>query len=263
MEIACPSCATRYNVPDETIGAQGRRVKCALCGTRWHARRDDAAPEWDEPAQIEDAFASQAPADVPGASPDEPGVPATIDVPAREAVLADAPAPGMGIRPNALPPRIKVKRPPRRGIRPMRAFVGGMALAAGAMLFSMSENIVRLIPRAASLYQLAGVTTNLRGLDFQDVRLQEVVENGQPMLEVSGRIVSLRQEPVAVPALRFALSGPTGKDAYVWTKAPDAAMLGPGQSLPFTSRLAEPPEEVEQVQVRFVDRHEVLVGMRP
>ena len=37
MIIACPSCATQYRVDAAVFPSEGRRVKCANCGNRWHA----------------------------------------------------------------------------------------------------------------------------------------------------------------------------------------------------------------------------------
>jgi predicted Zn finger-like uncharacterized protein len=38
--IACPHCATRYQVPYATIGAKGRTVACAHCGKSWEAHAE-------------------------------------------------------------------------------------------------------------------------------------------------------------------------------------------------------------------------------
>lgn len=35
MELACPSCATRFTVPDGAIGPKGRKLKCSQCGHTW------------------------------------------------------------------------------------------------------------------------------------------------------------------------------------------------------------------------------------
>lgn len=37
MELICPSCEARYQVPDPSIGEKGRQVSCMSCGHSWHA----------------------------------------------------------------------------------------------------------------------------------------------------------------------------------------------------------------------------------
>lgn len=37
MELICPSCEARYQVPDASVGEKGRQVSCMNCGHNWHA----------------------------------------------------------------------------------------------------------------------------------------------------------------------------------------------------------------------------------
>lgn len=52
--IVCPNCGARYDVAAGVIGAAGRKVRCARCGTVWLARPEPAQgemplPPWPEP----------------------------------------------------------------------------------------------------------------------------------------------------------------------------------------------------------------------
>jgi len=45
IEIVCPSCQARYELPDNSIGPEGRKVSCSSCQHKWRA-----FPEGMEPA---------------------------------------------------------------------------------------------------------------------------------------------------------------------------------------------------------------------
>ena len=55
MLIACPNCATSYNIEPASLGAAGRTVRCARCKTAWFANGLDATPEMT--ASTNDALA--------------------------------------------------------------------------------------------------------------------------------------------------------------------------------------------------------------
>jgi len=80
IEIVCPSCEAHYELPDGSIGPEGRRVSCSNCAHKWRA-----FPRGMEPAEAE----------VPPASPSE--VPP--EVPPEAAVAGPEPEPVAGHEP--------------------------------------------------------------------------------------------------------------------------------------------------------------------
>lgn len=49
MKITCPNCTTSYQVPDDYLGQDGRKVRCANCGDTWLAKAQEApAPDLEE-----------------------------------------------------------------------------------------------------------------------------------------------------------------------------------------------------------------------
>ena len=63
MILACPACATRYVVPDSSIGVDGRTVRCAKCRHSWFQDGPELAvpltPTAFAPAQAEPAAPAQ------------------------------------------------------------------------------------------------------------------------------------------------------------------------------------------------------------
>jgi len=49
IEITCPNCGARYQVPAEALGADGREVTCSSCGHIWVARPPRAEARMPEP----------------------------------------------------------------------------------------------------------------------------------------------------------------------------------------------------------------------
>lgn len=70
MRITCPTCETSYNLAEGSLKAGGRKVRCARCGTVWHARPD--APPPDELAAEQEWSAVEAEAAAEAAAGDDP-----------------------------------------------------------------------------------------------------------------------------------------------------------------------------------------------
>jgi predicted Zn finger-like uncharacterized protein len=45
IEIICPSCQARYQLPDGSVGPEGRKVSCSSCSHKWRAYTESVAPE--------------------------------------------------------------------------------------------------------------------------------------------------------------------------------------------------------------------------
>jgi predicted Zn finger-like uncharacterized protein len=145
----------------------------------------------------------------------------------------------------------------RRWERSMWASAILSLVAVNLMLIGWRSNVVRWLPQTASLYAAIGLPVNLRGLVFTNVTTERETHDGVEVLVVQGTIVNDGKRPVEVPRLRFSVRYASGYEVYSWTALPTRNVLLPGESLPFSSRLASPPREGDRVEVRFFNRRDL------
>ena len=294
MLIACPNCQTSYQLADVAIGPAGRFVRCSRCQTQWRATPQGNEAAADEihagpplvPAPEPDPSTAQSSAEVDAESPPHTSailedateaseapplalsdIPIPVEhAPPEPAEDADAvPAPEMDNGPPdvesvAARRELAHKRKARWRLPMPVAIAALLLLTAG--LIGLRKDVVRHAPQLASFYGAIGMPVNLRGLAFTDLKIGNEVHDGVPVLVVEGVITSVVSQPSDVPRLRFALRSATGAEVYSWTAPPSQPVLGPFESLPFRTRLASPPTDSHDIQVRFFTRRDAVAGLR-
>jgi predicted Zn finger-like uncharacterized protein len=232
---------------------------------------DDAPPTAPEAAtpSITDLMKLAAGATEPGQS--EPLALSDITIPVAEAPLPpiDPPAPTEPAIENQIPDGASAARHRRtrldtqRRARP-KAHLTLVALAlvlVTASLLNWRKDVVRHLPQLASFYTSIGLPVNLRGLTLANVTIGRETSDGVPVLVIDGTIVNSVSTPVEIPQLRFAVQNAAGAEIYSWMATPTQRTLEPGATLPFRTRLASPPDNGHNVQVRFFTRRDVVAGL--
>ena len=135
-------------------------------------------------------------------------------------------------------------------------------LGFNVALIGARNEVVRFVPQTASLFAAIGLPVNLRHLAFEDVKVSKEENDGVSVLVVEGNIISASNKAVEVPRLRFVVRNNGGQEIYSWTAQPSRSVLGPGETLPFRSRLASPPAEAADVVVRFFTAHDGVPGLK-
>lgn len=246
MILTCPSCDTRYSVDGSKFPAAGRTVRCAKCGHSWHQ-----AAEAAEAAEEEIAPELSAAAPDPAPEPGPVTHPSVADAPMSDPFPV-GPSPTRGFAPAAAAPK------PRAPLAPKLAVMAGWAgLIAVVLLIAVSavryrQDIAVIWPQSAGFYSSLGLHVNASGIDFRQVDYHRESEDGQVVLAVSGMIVNAGSRQLPVPQMvRVTLSDASNHELYHWTFKPDATVLGPGQSVPFVTRLSSPPAAARHLEVRF------------
>jgi predicted Zn finger-like uncharacterized protein len=240
MILTCSSCGTRYSVDGAKFPSAGRTVRCAKCGNSWHQAAETPAEE--QPP--EPVMPSAAPGQETRPAPDEPDGFESFQTSGASSTRAFA-------------PRAAVAEP-RPPVGPILAVIAGWAaLIAVVLLIAVSavlyrQHIVVLWPQSAGVYSSLGLHVNTSGIDFRQVDYRRESEDGQVVLAVTGVIVNAGSRQLPVPqTVRVTLSDISNHELYHWTFKPSTTVLGPGQSVPFVTRLSSPPAAARHLEVRF------------
>ena len=157
--------------------------------------------------------------------------------------------------------RLKARRKTKRRSSRWTAIVL-LLFAFNVALIGARSEVVRYLPQTASLFAAIGLPVNLRHLKFDNVRITRENADGMNVLVVEGTIVSTSGKAAEVPRLRFAARNATGQEVYTWTALPGRSVLGPDETLPFSSRLVSPPADAVDVMVRFFNAQDAGAGSK-
>jgi len=286
MHIICPHCTTSYAIDPATLGEAGRNVRCSRCKEVWLARPEDAvemaparamasasqttgeadaAAEWEAMAQEDDS--QDAPVvDSPSISadwPDGEGSPQDADSDWASMAQDDA-EDGAGGRRGSWFARLL--KPPAFLLRASGKPVVGLptvCAAMGALVLALviwRVDLVRLLPQTATFYKMVGLEVNLRGLAFRDVKISTETVEGKAVLVIEGVISGEAKKPVELPRLRFSVLDAQGAEIYAWNAVLEQTVLRPGEYTRFKSRLASPPPEGRNIDIRFFNKRDLARG---
>ena len=230
MIISCPSCATRYNLQEQRIPADGMAISCASCGHRWIESRAieivDISPS-NMPTVIEHGF--------------EP------DSEVKRLVEASKKAK------EAFATRKRQRLARLRGW----AILAGFLVAPLGAAASFPEAVVSIAPITVRAYDAIGYNVNIFGLEVRRIEQQHAIVDGTRVLTIKGEITNVSNSPQKLPWLRFGLNDGNRQEVYSWTLDTGARPLRAGETTSFVTRVASPPETAKNVQIRFAHANEI------
>jgi predicted Zn finger-like uncharacterized protein len=288
MHIICPHCTTSYAINPSTLGSAGRTVRCSRCKETWLARPEDAiemaeampaampdatqgAPSANEAADEWEAMAGEEGQDTPIV--DSPSISTGWPAEGEGAQAGDENDWTSAARQDAdrlddisvTTHRQRLARLFRLPSLPRIPFMPSIGLptactAMGALIVALMiwrADVVRLLPQTATFYKMVGLEVNLRGLAFRDIKVTNETVDGKPVLVIEGIIVGETRKPVELPRLRFSVRDAQGTEIYAWNAVLEQPVLNPGERAYFKSRLASPPPEGRNIDVRFFNKRDL------
>jgi predicted Zn finger-like uncharacterized protein len=246
MIITCPACKTRYTVDDATIGADGRRVRCADCGHVWHYSAEAAAIQ----EAIAEVTAQVGPAtDRPAASIPSPAVPLPTEILRAEPRIEAQPPPA---GPAAMPrPSVHVELP--AAARRRRARIWGLLLTiilVGVVLAAVfaREGIMRMWPATMPVYAaLQLIDSSGAGVDVKVTPTRTSAS-----LVIDGEVVNTASTARLVRRMRVSLQDGSKNEVDFRVITPPVVALLPGGTARFNTVFERPSSTATDVAVTFV-----------
>ena len=275
MIIACPACATRYVVPDASVGIEGRTVRCAKCRHSWH----QDGPELDlaKPESLAEMAPSEPAAKAPvqseprvppppiadpsfPPSPRPSSIPAQDDTPAGDheqpapTVVETAPAPappepeddyGDGVSQFDYQPPFR----PRRN--PLKLWTAAAAVFAVLALGTVvAVNFVGLpdwVPVSRPTFAMGQPDLVLEFPEDQQDRRE--LPNGTEFFGATGTIKNTGREARNVPPLLIVLRDERDRIVYSWEVVPPQSSLSPGESMTINEAVTDVPKSAKFAEI--------------
>lgn len=232
MILTCPSCRTRYVVPDSAIGGDGRKVRCAQCRFSWFQEGPELAPPPSRPVSCTTPEQPSEPESAPAPVEAPPPIPEAIDwVPASEE--------------EEEPPRRRYRRNPAR----MWTIV---AVIAALLMVGALAAIYFVGPQQIAAWMGGEAREGGERLRFtrRDVT-REPLPTDNELLTVTGEITNVSGQVQRVPQIRADVTDANQRVIFSWTIAPPVRELQPGQAATFSSASTDVPKGGRNLNLSF------------
>ena len=254
MILTCPECSTRYEAKSETIGINGRTVRCHQCSATWFVPAPEDKLSTPDALQLADIKAQEA----VEKNQTELEAVSHSDQPKGSAVLAS---------PSLFKPdrksadaimRDKVDAAKRRTRLRTILFIWLIPLSLIGLAFLAvligRDQITDRFPGTIPFYNAVGIKMSLTGLEIEPPIIRIARVNGEQTIVINGTIRNISRDIQPLPYLILSLHTEGGDEVALWRVEFNRANLKSGESLDFASEYPNPPVDVKRLKYRLGDQ---------
>lgn len=242
MILSCPSCRTKYVVPDSAIGLDGRRVRCAQCRFSWFQDGPEAIP------------AGTTPPPAPSPAPRQATPPPTPPVAVAETAAVEAPPAEPIDWAPAEQAYEEYEEPPRRARRNPARLWTWVAIVSALLMVGALTAIYFVGPQQISAWMNGdgAATSPSEALRISRQNLsREPLPTDRELFTVTGEITNVSNETQRIPQIRAEVTDADQNVMFSWMIAPPLSELAPGQTITFSSSSTDVPKGGRSLSLRF------------
>lgn len=273
MILVCPSCATRYVVPDSAIGPGGRQVRCASCKHSWFQDGPELPPRESVPPVTEPVIEEE-PETVAESIEETPAATSDQDIAVVEPISdrkADAVSAGARFEAEPAIPtftpgwqssdtgrddefvapdkNFKPRRNPAKmwmaaavGFFLLVSAAGGAILVFGVPSWAVNMGLVADSGEPDLLFYLAKPAERRK------------LPSGEEYFAFSARIVNSGEHKLSVPPVVVELRDAQDRLVFSWTTKADKTSLKPGEEAAINESRVDIPKNAANLSLAFADK---------